>query len=225
MSWRIVAATLSCLIFGLCTQPRKAPPPALPPRPRHIASIEPLLDDEDGEDSTTNLGPSTADNFLRALANSTYENPTDPRLRLELKYILQAVPITELLTLQILSGLQSFVDKQLVVDKALNAAFLQACEILRKLKIDGNDEVKSTLVALGALALTAPWLTPSLGIREIGLMRGEDPRCPHIARINTTDERVETWIAKWQDQHKKKIPREVLYMYLKQLGMSFSLMR
>lgn len=222
MAWRIVVAVLSCLIFGVCTQPRKLPP-ALPPRAQSTV-IEYHADEDDHiEQFSHSDRPDEVEEFLCAAANATFDSPTDPRLRLDLKFAIRPASVTESLAVQILAGFKSFVEEQTAVESALNAAFLEACKILRKMRINQDDEIKCTLVALGALALVAPWLMPPLGVREIGFMKG-DARCPKIARINITDERAETWIARWQEEHKDVITREVLYLYLKQLGMSFSLM-
>lgn len=224
MTWRVVVAILSCLIFGLCTQPRK-PPSSLPPRPSEFPCIEHSANDQDQlEQSDEHEQLDAVDQFLRAVVNAKFDSPTDPRLRFELKFALQPASITESLAVRILEGLKRLVDEQIAVELALNAAFLQACELLGKMRVIEDEEMKNTLVALGALALVAPWLMASLGIREIGFMEG-DKRCPKIARINMTDERTETWIAKWQEEHSEVISREELYFYLKSLGVSFSLMR
>ena len=143
----------------------------------------------------------------------------------------QAGGWSEWLAERIRNGVEEALKNGKEMNSVLAAAYDRACEAATVFERFSKDhpiatEVFVTVLAIGVLAILAPYVLEWLGFAELGIIEGELATMFYLTAVGgngRTDYNIGSWAARWQSTFGGFVPKGSLFSYLQKLGMIWNM--
>jgi hypothetical protein len=193
-------AMLSKLLTSCCLQHDDQEPT--------LAEKQPLLS-SDSNPSQAHLADEIVSKIIAA------EN--DTALQADLRSTVDACGWYDGLAEAVMERLKRAIELGEAMGPVMKNAFERAVAAFNGIKewVKANP-AKTTLIALGVLAILVPWMLMYLGFAEAGIVEGKFTLSYHTHE--RADEVLGSWASLWQARYQGFVPKGSLFSFLQSLG-------
>ena len=147
---------------------------------------------------------------------------SDTALQADLRSMVHTYGWYDGLAEAVLEGLKRALELGEEMGPVMKNAFERAVTAFSDIKewVKANP-AKTTLIALGVLAILVPWMLTALGFAEAGIVEGKFTLSYHTHE--RADEVLGSWAALWQARYLGFVPKGSLFSFLQSLGTKIGL--